>query len=37
LATEEKGKVLVDAAIENLAGLILELKERAIEPRVDHH
>ncbi len=37
LATIEKGRILVDTVIENLAGLILELKEREISPRVDHH
>ncbi|MGH2457628.1 MAG: creatininase family protein [Chloroflexota bacterium] len=37
LATVEKGKALVDAAVENLVGLLAELKEREFRPRVDHH
>ena len=37
LATPEKGKVLVESAVENLVGLIRELKEREFQPRVDHH
>ncbi len=36
-ATAEKGRRFVDAVVENLGRLIRELRERRIEPRVDHH
>jgi len=37
LATAEKGKIFVDAAVEHMANLLLELKEREFRSRVDHH
>jgi creatinine amidohydrolase len=37
LATVEKGKILVDTVVDNLAGLLLDLKAREFRPRVDHH
>ena len=37
LATAEKGKIFVDAAVEHMANLINEIKEREFRPRVDHH
>ncbi|MBX6773202.1 MAG: creatininase family protein [Chloroflexi bacterium] len=37
LASAEKGRVIVEAVVENLVGLIRELREREILPRVDHH
>lgn len=36
-ATAEKGRRFVEAVAERLAALIRELRERRIEPRVDHH
>lgn len=37
LATAEKGRVIVDAVVENLAELLRDLKAREFQPRVDHH
>jgi creatinine amidohydrolase len=37
LATAEKGKILVDVVVEQLAGLLRDLKAREFRPRVDHH
>jgi len=37
LATAEKGRVIVEAVVANLAELLLELKDREFRPRVDHH
>jgi creatinine amidohydrolase len=37
LATAEKGRILVDAVVEHLAGLLRDLKAREFRPRVDHH
>ncbi|MFA4964411.1 MAG: creatininase family protein [Thermoleophilia bacterium] len=37
VATEEKGRVLLDAATTELAAVIEEMRRREIRPRVDHH
>jgi creatinine amidohydrolase/Fe(II)-dependent formamide hydrolase-like protein len=37
LATAEKGKVLLDAAVDELVMVIGEMKQRQIRARVDHH
>ncbi len=37
LATEEKGKILFDAAVSELVGVIEEMGARTIRSRVDHH
>jgi creatinine amidohydrolase len=37
LATEAKGRRIIDCVIENLIDLIRDFRARAIAPRVDHH
>ena len=36
-SSQEKGEQLVAAAVEGLAQIFVELHERTIPPRVDHH
>jgi len=37
LATAEKGRVVLDAAVDELVMVVGEMKRREIRPRVDHH
>ena len=36
-ATAEKGRVLLEAAVTELAAVVEEMRRREIRPRVDHH
>ncbi len=35
--TAEKGKVIIDSVVEGIVNVVMELRERAVRPRIDHH